>query len=128
MDELRKTELQQSIMLKIHRYQRRVLIAKTAGFGALCAASLSFIVLGYFNLMSSLAQSGFFQFASLFFSDFSSAAANFQDFAFSIVESFPVFSAALILGAIVATIWSAGNFIEDFSYLRSQNSILPRTS
>ena len=99
MDELRKTELQARIMLRITRYQRRVLIAKTAGFGALCAASISLIVFGSIDLVSGLAQSGFFQFASLFISDFSSAAANFQDFAFSLLESFPIFSSRAGLAA-----------------------------
>lgn len=105
-------------MRRIKRYERRILIAKTVGFGTLFAASASILVLAYLNLVSALTQSGFFQFASLFFSDFSSAMANFQDFAFSIIESFPVFSAAFVVGCLIAVIWSATHFIEDISQMR----------
>ncbi|HVO28972.1 MAG TPA: hypothetical protein VMT81_03250, partial [Candidatus Paceibacterota bacterium] len=78
-------------MLRIERHERRKLIAKTAGFGVLFAGSVSLLVAAYFNLVSAADQSGFFSFASLLFSDFSIAMANFQDFAYSIIESFPAF-------------------------------------
>jgi fatty-acid desaturase len=110
--------LGRKIMRKIERYERRVLIAKTAGFGVLFIASLAFLVGAYLNLATALTQSGFLNFTSLFFSDFSAAMANFQDFAFSMLESFPVFSAAFVLGGVIVAIWSAVHFINDISHMR----------
>ena len=111
--------LERKIMGHIKRYERRVLILKTAGFGTLFVGSVSLLVVGYFNLVSAFAQSGFFNFASLFFSDFGAAMANFQDFAFSILESFPVFSVAFVVAGVIAVIWSAAHFIKDVWEVRA---------
>src|SRR5665213_1733902 len=113
------TGLDRKIMLKIERYERRVLIAKTAGFGTLFLGSLAFMVAAYLNLASALAQSGFLSFTSLFFSDFSVAITNFQDFAFSMLESFPVFSASFLIGGVIVAIWSAAHFMKDVTQVRS---------
>jgi len=110
--------LEHRIMRRIAAAKRRALIIKTTGFGVLFAGSIAVLVAAYFNLAAALAQSGFLNFASLFFSDFGVAMANFQDFAFSIVESFPVFSAAFLLAGVIAVIWSAAHFIEDVSQVR----------
>ncbi len=118
-----KPELQRKIMKRIERHERRVLFLKTLGFGTLLAGSLSVLVVAYLNLTAALAQSGFYSFASLFFSDFSTAMANFQDFAFSILESFPVFSAAFLVGGIIAVIWSAAHFIDDISNMRTHRTM-----
>jgi len=75
--------------------------------------------MGYLNLMSALAQSGFLNFASLFFSDFGVAMANFQDFIFSTLESFPVFSVAFLLGGVIAVVWSAMHFMRDIAEVRT---------
>jgi hypothetical protein len=117
-------DLHGRIMRRVKRYERRVLVAKTIGFGALFAASAATVVAAYFNLMSAAAQSGFFQFVSLFFSDFGAAMANFQDFAFSIIESFPVFSAAFLLAGVIAVIWSAAHFIDDIAQMRGRGGLV----
>ncbi len=113
-----KPELQQRIMKQIARRERRVLVVKTSGFGLLFAGSATFLVIAYFNLASALTQSGFFSFTSLFFSDFSAAMANFQDFAFSVLESFPVFSAAFLVAGLIGAIWSASHLIGDITQIR----------
>ena len=94
-------------MRRVVAAKRRTLALKALGFGALSVASLSLLVAAYFNLMAALVQSGFLNFASLFFSDFGMATANFQDFAFSILESLPVFSITLLVGGLIAVVWSA---------------------
>ena len=115
--------LEHKIMGRIKRYERRVLIAKTTGFGVLFVSSLALIYSAYFNFTSALAQSGFLNFVSLFFSDFTVAMANFQDFAFSILESFPVFSAAFALGGVIVAIWSAMHFIKDVLIVRGHSTL-----
>ena len=111
--------LERKVMRRIARYERRRLFLKTAGFGLLFATSAAGVVMGYLNLMSALAQSGFLNFASLFFSDFGVAMANFQDFIFSTLESFPVFSVAFLLGGVIAVVWSAMHFMRDIAEVRT---------
>lgn len=114
-------------MQRIARRERRVLIIKTAGFGALFAGSTTFLVMAYFNLVSALTQSGFFSFASLFFSDFGAAMGNFQDYAFSILESFPVFSAAFLVSGLIVVIWSASHLIDDIMNIHHHERLLQTT-
>jgi VIT1/CCC1 family predicted Fe2+/Mn2+ transporter len=116
-------DLQRKVMRRIARYERRILIAKTVGFGGIFAASAALMIAAYFNLMSALAQSGFVGFASLFFSDFGAATANFQDFVFSTLESFPVFSAAFLLVGVILVIWSAIHFAKDISEVRAHRGL-----
>jgi hypothetical protein len=119
-----RPELPQKIMARIARRERRVLIAKTAVFGALFAGSTTFLVMAYFNLATALTQSGFFSFASLFFSDFGAAMSNFQDYAFSILESFPVFSAAFLVGGLIVVIWSASHLFDDIMNIHHHERLL----
>lgn len=105
--------LAEKIIRRIERVRRRSLIIKTTGFGAILAASVGSLVFGFINFGAQLSQSGFFEIASLFFSDFSSAVGNFQDFVFSMIESFPVFDAALLVGCAALAIWSAARFFEE---------------
>ena len=112
------------IMRRVRGYERRVLIAKTVGFGALLSASIGAVVVAYLNLTAALTQSGFLQFISLFFSDFNVAMANFQDLTFSILESFPVFSAAFLVAGLIVVIWSAMHFVDDVSQVRTHRGLV----
>ncbi len=115
-------ELHGKIMRRVVRAKQRILFVKTIGFGALLVGSTALVIAGYLNLMSAFAQSGFLDFTSLFFSDFGAATANFQDFIFSTLESFPVFSAAFLVGGMIALIWSAAHFIDDILQMRAQRN------
>jgi len=44
--------------------------------------------------------------------------ANFQDFSLSVVESFPVFSAAFLVAGLIAVIWSAIHLAEDIAEIK----------
>lgn len=112
-------ELHGKIMRRVARIKRRTLFIKTIGFGMLFVGSAALVAAGYLNLMSAFAQSGFLDFISLLFTDFGAATANFQDFVFSTLESFPVFSASFLVGGMIAVIWSAAHFIDDISEMRA---------
>jgi len=99
-------DLSERILSRIAARERRILAVKFAFFGGAFLASVVSMAYGFVSLNSQLAQSGFPQFFSLLFSDFSVAVANFPDFALSITESFPVFSAAILTGGIALTVWS----------------------
>jgi hypothetical protein len=107
------TGLTEKILLRISRRERRVLGVKIAASAVLFGVSASVAIIGFLNLVQDLSQSGFFQIGSLVFSDFSTVMANFPDFAFSIVESFPAFTAAILLSGVLFAIWSMANLVDE---------------
>jgi uncharacterized membrane protein YiaA len=107
--------LVRKIMSRIEQRERRFLFAKMAGSVVCIVGSLSLISFGFMNAAMELSRSGFFSFASLFFSDFSSAIANFPDFVSSIMESVPAIPIALLFGGIVFFLWSAAVFAKELS-------------
>ena len=111
--------LTEKILLRISEHERRVLAIKIAVSACVFGASVGVAVEGYINMVANLSHSGFFQLSSLMFSNFSSMAANFPDFALSITESFPVFTAALLLSGVMFAIWSMAALIDETSHFRN---------
>ncbi len=109
-----------TILIRIERRERRILAVKAMASATVFALSLWVIAVGYSNLIAGVARSGFLTFVSLLFSDFSSIASNLPDFLFSIVESFPVFSAATLLGGIAFALWSIGRLVDETSRMHRQ--------
>ena len=120
-------DLNHRVMRRVIATKRRALALKAAGFGSLFAGSLALLAFAYMNLTAALTQSGFLSFASLFFSDFNVAMANFQDFMFSILESFPVFSAAFLVGGLIAVIWSATHLLRDIVEIKAHRGTVAAT-
>lgn len=112
--------LARGILARIEKRERRMLAMKAALQAALFAASVWVIQIGYTNLMGGFQQSGFLTFTSLLFSDFSLIASNLPDYLFSIIESFPIFSAAILLGGVAFAIWSMGMLIDDAMLVNSR--------
>jgi hypothetical protein len=113
-----KNRLIHKIILRVEREERRRLIFKTAGFGLALAGSISILTFGGIELVAEASRSGFLAFSSLLFSDFSFALTNFSDFAFSIMESFPVFPAVILLSGVFFAIWSAARFMNEVTLMR----------
>jgi len=111
--------LTEKILFRIGRRERRIVGIKIAASACAFGVSVGIAVAGYVNLMASLSQSGFFEIFSLAFSDFSSIAANFPDFALSIMESFPIFTTALLLAGVMFAIWSMAALIDEASVMRT---------
>ena len=107
--------LAHKIMGRIEQRERRLLFAKVIGFGACIIGSLSLVSFWFINAAAELSHSGFFSFASLVFSDFSSAITNFPDFISSIMESIPAIPIALFFGGIVFFLWSMARFARELS-------------
>jgi len=110
--------LAKKILLCIKREERRRFLTRTVALGAALAGSMALVVYGGVAVAADASRSGFISFASLFFSDFSATIASFSDFIFSVVESFPVFSAALLLSGVFFAIWSAAAFVDEMALLR----------
>jgi hypothetical protein len=111
--------LTEKILLRIDRRERRMLGAKIAASACVFGVSVGMAVAGYINMVANLSRSGFFEIASLMFSDFSSMAANFPDFALSVMESFPIFTTALLLAGVMFAIWSMAALIDEASLFRT---------
>jgi hypothetical protein len=111
-------ELKHRVLNRIAKYETKKLRFKIVGFSAATAGSLGAIAWGVLAISGDTAQSGFFQFASLFFSNFGAAMANFSDISLSLLESFPAFPVALFLGGIVATAWSTGHLFREVAFAR----------
>ena len=107
--------LAKAILLRIERRERRILIAKIVATACVFGVSLFVALAGFADFRAGLAQSGFLQFGSLLFSDFSFTVANFPEFLLSMIEAFPVFSAAAMLGGAAFVIWSAAAMFDEFS-------------
>jgi len=56
------------------------------------------------------------------FSDFSSMIANFPDFAFSVMETFPIFTTALLLCGVLFAVWSMAALIDETSLFRNRRA------
>lgn len=111
--------LEGKILRRVRRLERRRLIVRAGVFGTVFAASLAGLSVGFLSLINSLSQSGFLSVSSLLFSDFSSAMANFQDFLFSMMDSFPVIPAAAVVAGLIVVVWSAAAFWDDVGKIRS---------
>ena len=109
--------LAKAILLRIEKRERRIMIVKTMASATIFVASLWMIRVGYANLMGGFAQSGFLAFFSLLFSDFSLIASNLPDFLLSIIESFPIFAAAVVLGGVAFAVWSVGMLVNEVAQM-----------
>ena len=70
--------------------------------------------------------SGFLQFISLVFSDWSLILSHGNAFLLSLAESFPVIELSIFLAAITAAVWSVSYFLADFKIIRNnKNKIVP---
>ena len=106
------------ILLCIEEKERRSLRAKAAAFGAVFLGSLALAAAGLLAFGTQVSQSGFLSFASLWFSDFSAAVANWSDMVSSMVDSFPILPAAIILASVSFAIWSVGKFSQEFGLIK----------
>lgn len=115
--------LLERIMLRIAEERRRRVQMRTAVFGVLSLVALAALVPAWRELNSEITQSGFSQFASLIFSDGAALAAYWQDFAFSLLESLPVFGMVAVLGVLLALFSSLKFFVQDAGMVFRRTSL-----
>ena len=104
-----------TILARIERRERRILMFKIAATASVFAASLFLVWMGFGDFRSAVARTGFLQIGSLLFSDFSVTVANLPDFALSMLEAFPVFSTSAILFGAVFAVWSGAAMVDEIS-------------
>ena len=113
--------LKNAVLQRIARYEERRLRLRLASFGAAAAGSFCLAVFGMEAVLGDASQSGFSQFASFFFYNFSLARAGLSDLLLSLVESFPVFSSAILLGGVFAITWSVVRLLNEIGFMRERN-------
>ncbi len=118
--------LAKAILLRIERREQRILAVKLVLTVIVFGASLAVIWAGFGDFRTSVAESGFLTLGSLAFSDFSLIVSNLPEFALSMIEAFPVFSAAAMLGGAGFAIWSLAAMFDEFSAVERHRSLLPR--
>jgi hypothetical protein len=111
----------EKVMHRILVRERRVLALKIGAFAVAFAASMGVVVAGGMDLMANMNSSGFLTIGGLVFSDFSAVLSNLPDFALSMVEAFPVFIAAALLGGILFAVWSMAALIDETSLMRNRH-------
>lgn len=112
--------LEQAVLARVHSAERAAARRYFFGLGALSLVSIAGFVPAISYLISSLAQSGFYQYLTLVF-DTSISVVYGRDLFLSLLDSLPVLSLALVLALIGTFLWSAAKAIHDarlaFSHL-----------
>lgn len=99
--------LEQRVITELRGRERKKERNRAMSFVVLSLASLSAFVPAFENLRSAAVESGFANYASLVFSDWSAVLSMWKLFALTLAETAPVFALALSVTALLVFVWSA---------------------
>jgi ABC-type phosphate/phosphonate transport system permease subunit len=111
-------ELFAKIMKRIRREERFLVLRHAVIFSATLLVSGAAFVPVFKMLSSDFAQSGFFNFFSLVFSDFSVVISYWQNFALILLETLPVISLALFLAVLITFLQSLKSLTKDIKIIK----------
>lgn len=97
--------LEQEIIGKIHKMQKRDVLIKQISYSLISIVSLAGTIFSGFYIVNVVAISGAFQYVSLVFYDMS-VLAYWKEISLSIAESFPFFGFAIGLSVLSLFFWS----------------------
>lgn len=107
IDDQMPEDLDKRIMLRVTAVAARVRTRRMAGgIAASGACVVAFVAAGYETLHLTYV-SGFGQYASLLFTDGGAALADWRDLVWTLIESVPVWSVALLLGTAALGLFAA---------------------
>lgn len=113
-------ELFSKIMNGIDRQRKKIILfRRITVISVSLIASLAALIPAFMVLMSRFTESGFYQYFSLMFSDFSVIAANWQDYSMSLLQALPAFSIALVLISALWLVSSAGYLVQNIKFLKT---------
>jgi ABC-type multidrug transport system fused ATPase/permease subunit len=115
--------LLERILKRIHKEERLLVLRRTIIFSIMLAGSLLAIVPTFKILLSDFSQSGFINFFSLIFSDFSSVATYWQTFVMILLETLPVVSLALFLAVLLIFLQSIKSLTKNIKIIKSHYSL-----
>ena len=116
-------ELLEKILKRIHREERFLVFRKTIIFSATLVISLIGFIPSFKMLISDINQSGFASFFSLIFSDFSSIATYWQNFAMILLETLPAVSFAIFLAVILTLLQSAKSLFKNLKIITGRGHL-----
>ncbi len=110
--------LSDAIMARISHEQRlKIFKIRIAFLAVFSFAAFMALIPALEELQSEILKSGFLQFMSLVISDSAIVAAYWKDFAFSILESFPIFGTLAVLGLVLALISFMKIILNDINFI-----------
>jgi len=112
--------LEAQILKKISRERFKTASFRLVSLGTLSLASLFGLVKSGIFLWQSFSETGFYQYASLIFSDGSILKNYWKEFAFSLVESLPLLALTSVLLISAIFIWSSAKALKDARLILSQ--------
>ena len=98
--------LEQHIVFEIRKREKIQEKTRFAIFAVISFVSFAGIIAALENIVSSATKSGFTQYASLAFSDWSALMSIWKVFTLSLVETTPIFAVTLCIVALLAFTWS----------------------
>lgn len=110
------------IMDRIHKEERFLSIKKRLFlFSIIFLISAGAFIPAVRVFQEGFAESGFFQFVSLFFSDLELAMANWRDFGPALFESLPAMSVSAFLFTLLVLLWSLKHFTKSLNNILNQS-------
>jgi hypothetical protein len=111
----------EKILKRVHKEERLLVFRNTIIFSmTLIGSMLGFIPVSKM-LLADFSQSGFFNFFSLIFSDFSSVATYWQSFSMILLESLPALSLVLFLAVLLLFLQSIKFLTKDIKIIKSHH-------
>ena len=107
------TGLLEKILKRIHKEERVLVLRRTIIFSITSILSVFALIPSFIILSSDFNQSGFLNFSSLIFSDFSSVATYWKSFSLILLETLPIFSLALFLAVLLTFLESIKHLTKD---------------
>jgi len=114
----------EKILKRIHKEERLLVLRKVIIFSFILLGSLAGFAPSLKMLISDLDNSRFINFFSLIFSDFSTVATYWQNFAMILLETLPVLSLALFLSILLIFLQSTKSLLKNFKIIKGHNLVV----
>jgi hypothetical protein len=114
----------EKILKRIHKEERLLVLRKVIIFSFILLRSLAGFAPSLKMLISDLDNSRFINFFSLIFSDFSTVATYWQNFAMILLETLPVLSLALFLSILLIFLQSTKSLLKNFKIIKGHNLVV----
>lgn len=111
-------ELLGKIIERIHREERLFVLGRATLFSITLVVSIIGFIPAFRMLSDDLSQSGFFNFFSLIFSDFSTVASYWKSFALILLETLPAISLALFLAVVLTFLQSIRSLTKNIKLIK----------
>lgn len=116
--------LLEKILKRIHKEERFLVFRKNIMFSVTLAGSLAGIIPSFRMLLSDFSNSGFFNFFSLIFSDFSVVTTYWQSFTIILLETLPAMSLAIFLAVLLTFLQSFKFLMKNIKIIKSHNLVV----